>query len=783
MKNIKKTLFSKIFLTAFFSAQIFALELILTRLFSAVYWYHWAFLAISMGLLGSAFAGLAITRFPRFFADKKFKENVIVLSIIYTLSLFGVLGIFCFFPNIFILNKLTDPLSNLGQLSLWFIVLGIPFFISSIVIFTVFKQAESNPAIVYIYDLIGGLFGCLLGFYLLEFGGPIKTIYILAAVTIILAIWLAQKNKRNKIIICLIILFGIVFCWHSNIFQLKNIKLNSSQNIEKEYWNAISKISVSKEIANSDPFLWSKSPKANNNQNANYRLLAIDDNALTPVYKFDGNLKNIQFLKNDLPALAYEINKPQSAFIIGLGGGKDALTAKVFQCQNIVASEVNNKIYQILKTDLRDYSGRLVDDPDIHIYNQESRSYLESTNEQFDLIQASLVDSWAASQAGAYTLAENRLYTVEAWQTYFQHLTNQGVLAVTRWYSPGSPQELEKLISLGKNAWQNEGIKNPQEHLVIIANQNTSGMALIMWYKNPIEKTKLAEIKNLADQKGFSLIYSPSDQNAKINNLLINNASIANTDDRPFFFNLLNFQDIFAKQKYSQLVFSANYQAVINILFILFLVAVIYLIIYIYILNLFKKSKEIFSPANLLLFTLSGFCFMALETIFMQRSMSYLGHPVWSIIISLIIFILGSVLGNLFLQKYLLNQNHFNCKKIIIYLVIFVIIFLINIFVFPILALKVANSGWLAKIILINTFFLPLSFFVSWPFVFSLNNSQPKSLPYLLAFNSLAGIFGSALIVLCSLFFGFKISLILILLIYIPTWLIIIKSNKTFNHI
>lgn len=772
-----------VFLIAgFFSANIFALELILTRLFSAVYWYHWAFLAISMGLLGGALAGLIITRLPKYFHDQRFEKNTMVMSLIYVLSLFGVLWIFCDLPSLIMLKKITDLQSNLWLLFIWFVVLSIPFFVASIIIFSVFKHKNLLPSSAYIYDLIGGLIGCLSGFYLLEYGGPIIALYSLSVLTVILSLWLAIKIKKIKTIpIHLIILIFTLFCWYSNYFQTKNIKIPSSTNIEHEYWNAISKITVSKEIISSEPFLWSKAPKrVSNNSSVNYRLIAIDDNAITPVYKYDGELKKLQFLKNDLPALAYEINSPDTAFIIGLGGGKDALTAKVYQCKNVVASEINNKIYQILKTDLINYSGKLVNDPNVRIYNQESRSYLESSDEKFDLIQASLVDSWAASHAGAYTLAENRLYTVEAWQTYFQHLTDNGALAVTRWYSPNSPQELEKLIILGKNAWQKEGIAKPQEHLVVIANPGNTGMALVMWYRQPLDKTKIANIKNITAQKGFSLVYIPHNPSNKINDLLNkDNQNLVNTDDHPFFFNLLNYRDIFSKRNYSQPVYKANFQAIINIFIILILVILIFMITNFYGRSLLKKQAISINQTNILVFALSGFGFMALETIFMQRSMSFLGHPIWSIILSLLIFIAGSVLGNMYWKKYISDSKLSSAKIIKNYLFAFVLAFVLNVILFPILAEKIAVYGWIAKICLMILFFLPVSFFVSWPFLIALNHTPSQARAYVLSLNSLAGIFGSAFIVLCSLFFGFKLSLLLILIISLLSWFEAIKLNQS----
>src|SRR5262249_61386663 len=120
--------------------------------------------------------------------------------------------------------------------------------------------------------------------------------------------------------------------------------------------------------------------------------------------------------------------------------------------QRVVGVEVNRDIISLLRGPYADFTGRLGQHANVQLVQDEARSYLARSRERFEVIQASLVDTWAAAASGAYVLAENALYTQQAFRLFLDRLTPDGVLSVSRWYFKAHPGETLRLVSLAAAA-------------------------------------------------------------------------------------------------------------------------------------------------------------------------------------------------------------------------------------------------------------------------------------------------------------------------------------------
>src|SRR5262249_248899 len=151
------------------------------------------------------------------------------------------------------------------------------------------------------------------------------------------------------------------------------------------------------------------------------------------------------------------------ALVIGPGGGRDLVSALVFGAKRVVGVEINPIIANDVMSDrLRDFSGGIYHHPRVQVVVDDGRSFVRRTPERFDVIQASLVDTWGGPGAGAYTLTENTLYTVEAFQDYLDHLTDGGILSFTRWVFDGI-----RLVSLAQAVCEARGW-DPRSRLAIL---------------------------------------------------------------------------------------------------------------------------------------------------------------------------------------------------------------------------------------------------------------------------------------------------------------------------
>jgi hypothetical protein len=204
-----------------------------------------------------------------------------------------------------------------------------------------------------------------------------------------------------------------------------------------ERWNSFSRV-IALSPREGPPFLWGPSPTF---VGGDWRLaqsgLTIDGDAGTVAFGIAGELSRAEFLKYDVTNLAYYMPERHSAAVIGVGGGRDLLSARVFGVSEVTGVEINPTFVDLLlhEPEFSEFTGlREIDG--ITLVVDEARSWFARSEETFDVIQMSLIDTWAATGAGAFTLSENGLYTVEAWQIFLRRLNPNGVFTVSRWYSP-----------------------------------------------------------------------------------------------------------------------------------------------------------------------------------------------------------------------------------------------------------------------------------------------------------------------------------------------------------
>ena len=148
-------------------------------------------------------------------------------------------------------------------------------------------------------------------------------------------------------------------------------------------------------------------------------------------------------------------------------------------------------VNDVMRGRFRDYSGGVYDRPDVHVAVEDGRSFVRRSPERYDIIQASLVDTWAATAAGAYALSENSLYTVEAFDDYLDHLSDRGVLSISRWVFDGL-----RLISLAQEAGARRGW-DPADRLAIVQHDK---VATFLLKKTPFTAAEVETLRDTATE-------------------------------------------------------------------------------------------------------------------------------------------------------------------------------------------------------------------------------------------------------------------------------------------
>lgn len=667
------------------------LQVVQTRILSVVAWYHLAFFAISMAMFGlTAGAVWLYLRRDRYTAET-LSYHLAYYSMAFAVSIAGSL-----------LVQLTlSPivLRSLSAVWTWMelaLCISVPFFFSGIVVSLALTRSPFPIGKVYAVDLLGAATGCLGALVLLNITDGPSAVLLIAMGAVAGAVFFAESAigvepsprpaldglfRHRAAIFAVLAAAGVangLTYYGLQPLAVKGRFEDGGSHIYRQ-WNTFSRVAVTGEWTG-PPHMWGASARfATQNAQATQRFLEIDGDAGTVSYRFSGNLAEVEFLKYDVTTLAYHLPGRARTAIIGVGGGRDILSAAVFGSRDITGIEINPVFVRLLAyapghadfTNLARIEG-------LKLVVDEGRSWLAGTDRRFDLIQMALIDTWAATSAGAFSLSENGLYTVEAWRIFLDRLSDKGVFTVSRWYDAADPAETGRLLSLAVAALMQAGVAAPERHVFLAA---TDRIATIIVARQPFSAEDLAALRAATAHYQYRELVVPS---ARPEHALLREIVGATTraqldavtsrqdfdltpatDDRPFFFNQVPMtKPLFALSVANALVGmgpggvrSGNLVATATLL-ILFCVSLILVLatIVVPLRPAIRDSGRRLVLGGTAYFLLIGVGFMAVEIALLQRMSVFLGHPTYSLSISLFTLILASGAGSALSDRLVLDS-------------------------------------------------------------------------------------------------------------------------------
>ncbi len=641
----KRSTYIGLFLT---TLSLLQFELFLTRIFSVTMWYHFAFMAISLAMFGLAAGAIFIELM------KKGEAHAMLANFG---LLFALTSAICFAAQLYIP---VDPEKEIAWTALAFILAAIPFVFGGMVVCVALTRFPRHTAALYAADLAGSAAGCILTIPILNhIHAP--TAVILNAGIAALAAFAWPSNGKTRWIAgscgALLLSLGAI----NQSVKLVDIQwLKGGRNSHDglyEKWNAFSRIHV-RELG-SQPFGWGLSPRYRAQREIGQLYLDIDSGAATVITKFDGNLNAVEHLKYDVTALAHYLRNPTSVLVIGIGGGRDILTSLAFGQRHVTGVEINPDILRLLTRRFGQYSGSLLNNPDVTLVHDEARSYVARSLESYGIIQASLIDTWAATSAGAYVLTENGLYTKEAWLTFLTHLTPDGILTMSRWYYEAQPAEILRLAALATASLMDIGVADPRQHVIIVRNQD---VATIMVAKRPFSAADIDTVTKIskamefqpvltprfAERPEFEAISTPGQYEHLIRTYPLNIE--APTDDSPFFFHMLRAGDLLKRSTF-QGMNQLNLRAVNVLGRSLAIVSGLSAIAIIAPLVFRRKVREARSIRLMIYFAAIGLAFMMVEIGQLERLIVFLGHPIYGLTVVLFVLLLASSCGSFYSSR------------------------------------------------------------------------------------------------------------------------------------
>jgi spermidine synthase len=768
---------------ALVSATLLMTELALTRIFSVVMYYHFAFLAISIALFGvsasGVFAYVMSRRLGRYATD----DLMAVQSLIYAV---------CTIVALFWLVRLRVGMSfsphNLRLMLTIYALAALPFFAGGLVVTVAISRLSSRVNAVYAADLIGAAGGCLILIPLLDRLGAPGVVLAAAALSIAAAILFASSARRSAIAaIGMVVLLAPIAGQLSGLagFDVVDTKGHQGDRILFSKWNSFSRIGVY-ERKHGD---WSLS--------YNYkgplpetRFMDIDSAASTPILHLDPSLSNAQYLRYELTALAYNMKEPQAGFtalVIGPGGGRDLASALVFGASRVDGVEINPIIAdEVMRGRFREFSGGIYTNPRVRIAVDDGRSFVRRTPEKYDVIQASLVDTWAATAAGAYTLTENTLYTVDAFSDYLDHLSDDGVLTITRWVADGL-----RLVSLAQEACARRGW-SAADRLAVIRHEN---VATFLLKKKPFTKEETARLRAIADRLDFEVLYTPSAERTlghlsdvpqtttPAQDVLVAGAATGDyarlimaadreqfyasypadirptTDDRPFFFHTTKIQDQFDVAFGQKMLFGNGLSALMTLLGISAALVALFVVG-----PLIVAGRGQARPrgwlAWLVYFGALGAGFMLIEVSVLQNFVLLLGHPVYSLTVTLFSLLLGTGLGAGWSRRLDgVSLRRSGARAI----VVVALIALAFIAIAPPIVNWAIPYARAARMVVAVVMLVPIGVALGIPMptgLRMLSVKSPQMLPWAWGINGALSVLGATLAIFIAMNWGFRVTLI-----------------------
>lgn len=698
------------------------LELALTRLFSVILFYHFAFLAISIALLGlgsgGVFSYLKRDRLERCST----RELGTVCGMTNAVAIAGLLEIVLHVPVSLALSRM-----NLIHLAVIYLVSAVPFFFTGLFFSAVYAREPSRIPLIYAADLGGGALACLALVPLLDGLGALNTIFFAAvAMAVSSAIWSAGRKYHKRALVVaagLILLIGVNSLLNIvDVVYAKGVRIASIAKVEFVRWNAISRVEVD---LRKDGSRWIVIDR-----DANSALMNVAPHAWQGVWQ--------RSLMSAAPGIVNYIEPHGDYAIIGPGGGVDVLRAVANGSPDVTGIEINPIVANtIMRHKYANYSHHLYDLPNVHIVVNDGRSFIRATRQRFDVIEMTLVDSWASTAAGAYALSENYLYTVQAFEEYFEHLRPDGFVAVTRWEFK-QPREALRVVSVAMEALHRLGETNLSKNFIVVSDGplDADGRPVtVLAKKSPFTPAEeRAARRDLAEHPNLVPLYLPflHPDNA-FSHLIIQNDpwkfaraypyNVAPvTDNAPFFFFTLKTSQVLKHAATLREGIDWKVNLGVLILIVTLLISAAAVLIFLVLPLVLHASFGCRAALPLAYFVAIGLGYMLVEITFVQRLVLFLGNPTYAITVVIFLLLVSSGAGSWISGRWL---HRFGLVRIV--LVAIGAALLVEVAVLPGALATMVGLPFFLKLVVSGTLLIPLGFAMGVPFPTGLRALKPTN--------------------------------------------------------
>lgn len=782
---------------AVLSGSALAYEVLLIRVFSIIQWHHFAYMVISLALLGYGASGTFLALIRKQWVDRFatfFIANIVA---------FGISSIFCYMAAERIVINPEEMLWNWRQLlrlPVVYLLLGLPFFFAANAIGLALGNPQAQTTRIYAADLMGAAAGCLGILGLLYRIHPSTAMQFISIATFISAAlaWRAFHLKFNSRLIALLLAAVLIAFlpsgWKkltvSQYKSLPQLMLIPGSRIVDEQSSPLGLITV---VENTQvPLRYAPGLSLNSiSEPPAQKAVFTDSGAMTVITRFTGNLKDLAYFDQMTSALPYHLRTARKVLVLCAGGGSDVLQARYHGARQIDAVEINRQIADLVRVRYAEFAGAIYGHPGTRLHVADARGFARTSRDTFDLIQIAVPGSFDASSAGLYSLNEDYLFTVEAMQEYLQRLSPDGYLAVTAWEKM-PPRDTLKLFATAVEALRISGVKDIRDRLMLIRSWQTSTLLV----KDGAVSIQESEgLREFCLARSFDPVYYPRMKREEAGrfNLLENPAffydsAVAilgskgsaflesykfsiepSTDDRPYFFHSFKWRilpEILSRYGRSGIsLLETGYLVLIAALVQAFVFSCGLILLPLWIV---RKNLPSHPPRRLLCYFLSlGLAFFFIEIAFIQKLQLLLQHPVISAAVTLTAFLLFAGMGSSCSRS--LSSRIGSRSTVLAAVAVIAVCGIIYVFALDSAVKAAASTHLVTRILIAIALIAPLGFAMGMPFpqgLAALQDRLQEWIPWAWGINGCASVLSAMLATVLAIEFGFTLVIYTALVLY-----------------
>ena len=781
---------------AILSAAALAFEITLTRLFSVTQWYHFAFLAVSVALLGYGASGTALSLVPRW-AEPPATRRVSTLAVLFSASVIGAYLSLNHLP--FDSYRIAMERAQLLYLVLYYLALTVPFFCAGLATGLLLAAYPEHTARIYAANLLGSATGALVPVIILPLVGE-GAVLVVTALGLLAALVLhfpfaGPQSPRLSIpnlstlglllaacCLLLVLSWNLPAPFHLRLSPYKGLSQVlqfPNTEITWQRWNAFSRVDrVAGSAIRSAPGLSLSYPGKLPMQDG----LFVDGDDLSGVIRTADvlNSRGLANFTDYLPvALPYRLRPGGRALVLEPRGGLDIWAALGQGAVSVVAVESNPLVVEA--------AGQVYQESHVQTVIEEGRSYARRSKETFDVIHLALTDTYRPVTSGAYSLGERYDLTVEAIEDHLARLRPGGLLLIERWLQL-PPSETVRAGAVVVEALRRTGVEDPAAQLIALRSWQ---VGLILVKNGAYTPDELAMVREFSQVQGLDLVALPGLTEAETNRFNILNQPVyydafrqlladpemlyrsqtydvrPPTDDQPFFFHFFRWGQTRSILEQLGRVWQpwggSGYFVLMALLGVAVVTSVVLILLPLALGGQAVRQTKGQRGKVLVYFGLLGLGFLFVEIPLMQRFILFLGQPIYAFTAVVAAILLFSGLGSLAAPRLSIRWT----------LPLLVTGILLYPLVLPLLFQVLLGAPLMVRLLATVVSLAPLGLLMGTAFpggLAWLRGRSPGLIPWAWAVNGCASVLASVLAALLALSAGFSWVLFAAALAYAGAW-------------